>query len=58
MRLKRIAISAVMLMAVISIRVEWIDVTGNLITNPSFDNNQTNGWSWSSNANSQTANYE
>lgn len=58
MRLKRIAISAVMLMAVISIRAEWIDVTGNLITNPSFDNNQTNGWSWSSNANSQTANYE
>ena len=36
----------------------WIDMTDQLITNPGFDSNSTTGWTWDSNANSQTARCE
>ena len=37
---------------------EWIDMTDSYVVNPRFDGNQTTGWTWNSNAGSQTANYE
>ena len=37
---------------------EWIDMTDSYVVNPRFDGNQTAGWTWNSNAGSQTANYE
>lgn len=37
---------------------QWTDITEHYIKNPSFDNNSTKGWSWSSNAGSQAANFE
>ena len=32
----------------------WIDVTGQYLTNPGFDGNSSHGWTWTSNAHSQT----
>ncbi|MBR6121131.1 MAG: Ig-like domain-containing protein [Prevotella sp.] len=37
---------------------DWIDVTNIFIPNPSFAGNSTNGWTWSSNAQSQTCRAE
>ncbi len=37
---------------------DWVDVTDLLLENPGFDNDQTTGWYWDSNAASQTANYD
>ena len=37
--------------------LNWIDVTDIYLTNPRFDNNQTTGWEWDSDASSQTADY-
>ncbi|MBQ2951156.1 MAG: CotH kinase family protein [Prevotella sp.] len=37
---------------------QWIDITDIYLTNPSFNGNSTTGWTWQSNAGSQTANYE
>ncbi len=35
----------------------WIDVTGAYITNPNFDGNSANGWTYVSNASSQRGDY-
>lgn len=35
----------------------WIDVTDSYLENPEFENNSTAGWTWSSDAGSQTSNY-
>lgn len=32
----------------------WVDVTTEYLTNPGFDNNSSTGWTWQSNARSQT----
>ena len=37
---------------------QWVDVTENYLTNPGFDNNSSQGWLWSSNAQSQTVRVE
>ncbi len=37
---------------------KWTDVTQLYISNPGYDNNQTVGWQWESNAQSQTARCE
>ena len=36
----------------------WIDITDAYIANPNFDNNTTQGWTYTSNASSQTTGYE
>ncbi len=36
----------------------WIDLTDQLLNNPRFDGNETSGWTWESNASSQTARCE
>ena len=36
----------------------WIDVTKEYIENPGFDNNRSDGWTWWSNASSQTLRVE
>lgn len=40
-----------------TVRAEWIDVTDYYLANPRFDNNQTSGWEWVSNAGSQKSDY-
>lgn len=57
MGIKRFCAIALLLAATVGTKAEWIDVTDNFIVNPRFDNNSSMGWSWSSNAGSQTANY-
>lgn len=37
---------------------KWTDVTQLFITNPGFDNNSTDGWSWTGNASSQKADFD
>ena len=37
---------------------DWQDVTSQLIENPGFDNNSSQGWTWTSNAGSQTVRVE
>ena len=37
---------------------EWKDVTSIFITNPSFEGNSSQGWTWTSNAGSQTVRVE
>ena len=36
----------------------WIDMTDLLLTNPGFANNDRSGWTWDSNAQSQTVNWD
>lgn len=36
----------------------WIDITDAYIANPNFDNNTTQGWTYTSNASSQSTGYE
>ena len=38
--------------------IKWTDVTELFFTNPRFDNNNTDGWTWGSNASSQKADFE
>ena len=33
---------------------EWIDVTQSYITNPGYDDNQTDGWTWTNSGNCNT----
>ncbi len=40
------------------IKADWVDVTSVFITNPSFEGNSTKGWTWQSDANSQTVRVE
>ena len=37
---------------------QWVDVTEDYVTNPGFDGNSSKGWTWSSNAQSQTVRVE
>lgn len=37
---------------------DWIDITGQYITNPGFDNNSNAGWTYTSDASSQTVRAE
>lgn len=46
-----------LLLASISGRAEWRDVTSYYLPNPSFDNNSTNHWLWNSNASSQRSDF-
>jgi len=55
MYLKRILCVAVWLLtsATVIIAQTWSDVTNRFITNPAFDNNSNDGWTWESNASTQ-----
>ncbi len=57
MKIKSILLAAAFLAVSNTIRAEWKDVTNYYIQNASFDSNKTTGWSWNSDASSQTANY-
>ena len=54
---KQTILMSLLLMLSLSVRAEWVDVTSYYLSNPSFDNNSTMGWVWSSNASSQKADY-
>ena len=41
-----------------TVNAEWKDVTNYYFSTPGFENNQSTGWIWYSDANSQTVNYE
>ncbi len=43
-----------MLALSLGVKADWKDVTSVFITNPGFDNNSSKGWTWTSNASSQT----
>lgn len=55
---KKTFLTILLLMASLVARAEWVDVTDYYLTNPGFDGNQSFGWSWESNASSQTVNYD
>ena len=55
---KKNLITFLLLIAALGVKAEWKDVTDYYISNPSFNNNQTGGWQWSSNAASQKADYD
>ena len=57
MKRKMALLAGVLLMSFITAKAEWKDITSSYFSNPGFDNNQTSGWMWNSNAQSQTANY-
>ena len=54
MNLKRILCAAAWLAATtLATAQTWSDVTNRFITNPAFDNNSSDGWTWESDANTQ-----
>ena len=54
MNLKRILCAAAWLMVTsLATAQTWSDVTNRFITNPAFDNNSNEGWTWESNASTQ-----
>ncbi|MBP5387027.1 MAG: CotH kinase family protein [Prevotella sp.] len=58
MKFRKILLFAVLTACVMQTKAEWIDVTDYYLSNPRFDNNQTSGWTWTSNASSQKADYD
>jgi hypothetical protein len=59
MNVKRIVMICLSFFALSSLSaVEWKDVTSIFIQNPGFDNNSSQGWTWTSNAGSQTVRAE
>ena len=58
MNLRKMFLFAAFAACVMQAKAEWIDVTDYYLSNPKFDNNQTSGWTWSSNASSQRADYD
>lgn len=58
MKLK-VLLTSIIVMASLSANAQkWIDITSHYITNAGFDGNATKGWTWSSNAGSQKAEYD
>ena len=57
MNLRKFLLSALILTSAVTTKAEWTDVTNIFLSNPNFDNNQSTGWYWYSDAGSQTANY-
>ena len=57
MNLRKLFLSALILTSAVTTKAEWTDVTNIFLSNPNFDNNQSTGWYWHSDAGSQTANY-
>ena len=54
---KKPLLLTMLLLASISGRAEWKDVTSYFFPNPSFDNNSTSYWQWNSDASSQKSDY-
>ncbi len=54
----KLAIIVAMLALSTGVKADWTDVTSLFITNPSFEGNSTKGWTWTSNASSQTVRVE
>jgi len=62
MHFRRLTVAAIALLAAtVASHADdtgWTDVTSLFIKNPGYDNDQTTGWQWESNAQSQTARCE
>ena len=57
--IRKILFAGMMMLSSIALSAQdWIDVTDAYVVNPRFDGNQVNGWTLSSNAQSQMADYE
>lgn len=58
MKLKNLLTIILLSITESAVSQSWIDVTDIYLTNPNFNNNSTQGWTWSSDAGSQKADYE
>ncbi len=57
--IRKILFAGMMMLSSIALSAQdWIDVTDAYVVNPRFDGNRVNGWTLSSNAQSQMADYE
>ena len=57
MNLRKLLILSALSCCVSLAKADWVDVTDYYLSNPSFDNNVSDGWYWNSNASSQKADY-
>lgn len=58
MKTKKFALLLAFITPSIAMGQSWLDLTSEYIVNPNFDNNQSTGWTYTSNASSQQLNYE
>ena len=58
MKTKKLALLLAFVTPSIAMGQSWLDLTNEYIVNPNFDNNQSTGWTYTSNASSQQLNYE
>ena len=56
--MKKLALSiCIMFCATVTWADEWLDVTDRFVANPNYENNNSNGWTWTGSAGSTTCNY-
>lgn len=56
--MKKLALSiCTMLCTTVALADEWLDVTDRFVTNPNYETNTNDGWTWSASAGSTTCNY-
>ena len=57
MKTKKFALLLAFITPSIAMGQSWLDLTSEYIVNPNFDNNQSTGWTYTSDASSQQLNY-
>ena len=58
MKFKSLVLLAILALPTVVTAQSWIDLTEEYITNPGFDYNNANGWTYTSNASSQSVNHQ
>ena len=58
MKLRRIVFGCLQCLFVGAANAQWVDITDEFLQNAGFDNNSTIGWTWTSDASSQKADYD
>ena len=58
MNLRRIVLGCLQCLFVGAANAQWVDITDEFLQNAGFDNNSTTGWTWTSDASSQKADYD
>lgn len=57
MNLRRIVFGCLQSFFLVAANAQWVDITTVFLQNVGFENNSTKGWTWTSDASSQTADY-
>ena len=58
MNLRRVVLGCLQCLFVGAANAQWVDITDEFLQNAGFDNNSTTGWTWTSDASSQKADYD